>query len=441
MRDPLGFVDASSEAVFRYLYQPLPSTHFLNLSAATKLVNSGNLTPFEILSSKLIKSRKVAFVTYPYEWTHSQLLDAAKCTLNVMESALEAGFEIKDASAFNVIFQGARPEFCDHTSFEPIKGRYWWGYGQFLRHFLMPLAASRFSRMSVSDAFKSSLDGITLDRARALLGTQRWWHRIAFAFLQSSVQIKHVTKTQNSSMCIKNSSHLGLIHFLRWQLDGLARPIDSNSYWVNYEYTRTHYTAQGLLSKKSIIERWLSNIKPHTVLDLGCNKGEFSLLASDHAKAIIALDADEASIENLRRRASIVGAPIQTVLASLDDPSPPRGWTGDEFASLIDRLEGKADVVLALALLHHLVLGCSIPIEHIVSLLARLTRKILIVELIWPDDEKVQQISESRNRQDAAKIFTIERQLAGLTAHFSKIEIQQIEDSNRILVLMQKKTL
>ena len=439
MRDPNGYVDTSGMVVLRRLYKPLPSTHFLHHPAANKLVIDGDLIPFSIRSDRLIESRKVPFVSYPYEWTHSQLLQAASCTLNVAEVALEGRFEIKDATAFNVIFRGARAEFCDHLSFEPITSRYWWAYGQFLRHFLIPLAASKLTGVAASSAFKTALDGITLEQGKALLGAHRWRHRIALAFLQGSGQVIRLTKTEVSSTFTGGSTHLGLIRFLRWQLDGLAKPIGGRSQWGDYEHTRTHYTEQGLSDKRSLVGRWMSNIKPQTVLDLGCNQGEFSLLASDHAGAVIALDADEASLEKLRQRLSISGAPIQTVLVSLDDPSPARGWAGSEFASLIDRLEGRADMVLALALLHHLVLGCGISIENVTTLLARLTRQYLVVELIPPVDEKARQVSESHNRQDSVEIYSLEHQCAALAAHFSIIEEQPIEGSSRVLALMQKK--
>src|SRR5215471_15733173 len=51
----------------------------------------------------------IPFVSYPYEWTFGMLQDAALLHLALLEAALASGFTIKDGTAYNIQFIGARP--------------------------------------------------------------------------------------------------------------------------------------------------------------------------------------------------------------------------------------------------------------------------------------------------------------------------------------------
>ncbi len=439
MRDPIGRVEIVEDTVRRHAYAPLSEPHFLDTSTAAELVERGLLTPFAFESRSLVKARKVGFATYPWEWTHGQLLQAAFATLDVAEAALTEGHELKDASAFNVLFEKERPEFCDHFSTQPIQRRQWWAYGQFLRHFLFPLAVSRYLGMEPADVFKASLDGLSLETTRALLGSKCWTSRIGLALLQGQghngpPKVAVSPGRENSP----NPLHQRLIDFLRWQLSALEQA-PRISEWASYEETRDHYSEISLEFKRDIVARWLSFAAPHWVADLGCNRGEFSLVAAGIATVgVIAVDADMAAIGRLRAKLTNETS-IYTVCANLDDLPRGRGWMGKEYPGLLERISAQADVAMALALVHHLVIGRSIPLTEVAELMAASTRRYLIVEYLEADDPMVQALLLSRDRIDDTG-FTLEDQRRAFGQRFQTIEEIVLEGSSRRLALLEKLT-
>src|SRR6185503_1071012 len=123
---------------------------FLASGLAERLVRDGRLIGHAEASLDLaatpgalavIRPEPIDFVSYPYEWTFGELQDAALLTLDIQRAALDAGWTLKDASAYNVQFRGARPVFIDSLSFEPHEdGTPWVAYRQFCEQFLAPLA-------------------------------------------------------------------------------------------------------------------------------------------------------------------------------------------------------------------------------------------------------------------------------------------------------------
>src|SRR3990172_959479 len=67
---------------------------------------------------KVIQPDRVPFISYPYEWSFSQLKDAALGTLSIQKRALKHGMSLKDASAYNIQFVGGKATLIDTLSFE-----------------------------------------------------------------------------------------------------------------------------------------------------------------------------------------------------------------------------------------------------------------------------------------------------------------------------------
>jgi SAM-dependent methyltransferase len=376
-------------------------------------------------------------VTYPWEWTHQQFLQAALTTLDVAEAALAEGHELKDASAFNILFECGRPEFCDHFSMQPIRRRYWWAYGQFIRHFLLPLAVSRHRGLEPAHVFRASLDGLSAASARSMLGSKFWTSRIGIALLQlPSASIEARAAMVKPQRIVDNPLHRRLISFLRWQLSGLGQS-PRLSAWASYERTRNHYQPISLECKRGIVARWLSEIEPTWVADLGCNQGEFSQIAARIATAgVIAVDADMSAIQCLCAKLTS-GVPIYTVCAELDDLSGGRGWMGREYHGLMQRLGAQADVTMALALVHHLAIGRSIPLAEVAALMSASTRRYLIVEYLENQDPMVRELLIYRDRADDSG-FTLAAQRHAFEKHFHTVHEIAIDGSTRRLALLEK---
>ena len=170
-RDPSGFVYTRDGTLYRQVNQSFRDSFeaFLASGLYDELARDGLLVPHRQVGLEhsatpvahaVLQPDRVGFISYPYEWSFGQLRDAALVTLDVQAHALERGFVLRDASAYNVQFQDGKPLFIDTLSFERYHdGRPWTAYKQFCEHFLVPLAlmSTRDARCGRSAPWKRGL--------------------------------------------------------------------------------------------------------------------------------------------------------------------------------------------------------------------------------------------------------------------------------------------
>jgi SAM-dependent methyltransferase len=133
------------------------------------------------------------------------------------------------------------------------------------------------------------------------------------------------------------------------------------------------------------------------VWDLGCNTGRFSKLAGRHADYVIAVDSDHASIERLYQELTQAGTPnVLPLVGDVADPSPALGWRGRERLPMLER--GRPDLVLCLALVHHLAITANIPVADLVDWFAE-TGGELVIEFPLPDDPMVKRLLLNKDQR------------------------------------------
>ena len=151
-RDPAGTLQVTLDGAFRSVagsHAPAMLA-FLETPFAARLVANGLLIPSEVLRPAtgdeplLLRHPRISFISYPSEWPPSLWLAAAELTLDLCTQLLTEGWILKDATPFNVLFQGVRPIFVDVLSIQraDLTNPIWFAYGQFVRTFLLPLFAS-----------------------------------------------------------------------------------------------------------------------------------------------------------------------------------------------------------------------------------------------------------------------------------------------------------
>ena len=130
-RDPSGFlfhhqgiVHRQVNQVYREHYDLMMTSGFHDSAVKDGLLVSHdevNLEPSPggEVPYKILRPQQISFISYPYEWSFSQLKDAALLTLQLQKRALQFGLCLKDASAYNVQFHHGRPIFIDTLSLEP----------------------------------------------------------------------------------------------------------------------------------------------------------------------------------------------------------------------------------------------------------------------------------------------------------------------------------
>jgi SAM-dependent methyltransferase len=438
MRDPQATLVFEQGLVTRHLEIPLASDHPLLSGKGQNWVKLGMLVPYEPCvqsqDAQLIRSPRLPFVSSPEEWCDQQLFDAASLTLDLLEKANAVDADLKDASAWNVIFDGCRPVFCDITSIEPLETHRWWAAGQFVRHFISPLWLAQSTGLRSRDVFRMHRDGALPEMVRQTLGWRRFTSRCWLLVAEAK---KSSGSGENGERTAETPQYRArLIQSLRWMLDGVKPQPLKRTTWAHYTVERGHYTEESLTSKRTQVAQWLEQLKPEWVLDMGCNSGEFSDLALQTGSRVIALDGDHDAVQDLYLKHQSK-AKIYPVLSALDDIHAGRGWAGIEHSGLVSRLASRADVVLMLAVVHHLAIAASVDLKEVAKFAATCTRRWLIVEWVDPSDSQVKLLCQQRRRQ--ASSFDLGRQrTAFVDAGFQLLEEVALPGCERFLALLEK---
>jgi len=447
-RDPSGFLFVQNGS----LYRQVNSTYAENYDRLMEsglyevLVKDGLLIPHKEVSLdlarsdgayKVLKPDAIPFVSYPYEWCFSQLKDAALLTLRVQKRAFDHGMTLKDASAYNVQFLGGKPVLIDTLSFDKYReGQAWVAYRQFCQHFLAPLALMSHRDIRLNQLSRTYIDGIPLDLASALLPfrTRLSLSLLSHLHLHARSQKHFAERTVDTSRRrMGRRSFLGLIDSLESAVKKLKwRP--SGALWRDY-YEESSYSRHALEQKKGIVSRYLEQVRPAVVWDLGANVGLFSRVASEKGILTISFDVDPECVEqNYLQSVRNREPSILPLLLDLTNPSPAIGWQSEERMSLIER--GPADTVLCLALIHHLAIYNNLPFRMIGDFLAR-TCASLIIEFVPKSDQQVQRLLASR--EDIFTEYTQEHFETEFAPYFQIVTSEQLLDSDRTVYLMTRR--
>ena len=382
-----------------------------------------------------LEHERVPFVSYPYEWCFGMLRDAALLTLDLLIDALDEDMVLKDASAYNVLFRGARPVFIDVASFEPWQaGRPWVGYRQFCQLFLYPLEMTAFRDVDFQPFLRGSLEGIEPSTMRALLRPRdRMRSGVVVdvdlhARLESSTAAgDRAVRSDIARAGFKKEMIASNVKRLRRIVAGL-RFKRAASEWADYAEDNS-YEAADHDKKKRFVESAVGMERRRLVMDLGANTGTFSRIAAAHADQVVALDVDHLAIERLYRSLAESGpSNILPLVGNLADPSPGLGWRGRERKAIDARAD--VDVVLALALIHHLVITANVPLDEVVDFFAALGREV-VVEWVSKDDPMVKRLL--RNKDDQYDDYDLAVLESSLERHFRTVDRQELESGTRVL--------
>lgn len=392
----------------------------------------------------VLRHEQIPFISYPYEWPFSMLRDAALLHLEILDRALAADLTLKDATAYNIQWTGALPAFIDVTSFERQRpGDPWAGYRQFCQHFLYPLFLQVYRNVDFQPLLRGFLDGIPAAHAarmltvtfRDLLRRGIFAHvylaaKAERAFSDTAVEVRYELQSAGFGTAMIRANLRGLtktIRSLQWR--------HPKSTWSSYA-GNLPYSERDVQQKRQFVDEAAASARPQLAWDLGCNNGEFSRILAARGAYVVAVDVDHVTVDRLYRELREERSrTILPLVLDLADPSSDRGWAGRERASFLRRGR-RPDLILALALVHHLCLSGNVPMAQIIDLFAEVGGD-LVIEFVHRNDPMVERLL--RNKRDNYADYDQEAFELLLREKYSVVRRLALESGTRTLYFANRR--
>jgi ribosomal protein L11 methylase PrmA len=445
-KDPSGFVFEADGKFYRQVNQFYAPQYrqLMDSGLYAQLVKNGQLVSHEEININFTQDKEwfitifpeaVNYISYPYEWCFAQLKDAALLTLKILRQSLEFGMVLKDATPFNIQFHNGRPIFIDTLSFDTYDPKQpWIAYRQFCQCFLFPLYLEHYLKSDIQKILSTYINGIPVDiiakllplKSRLNLGV--WLH----VYLQNTTMIND--KENKSQVRFSKKKLTDLVSHLETIIYNFPADKPFKTTWSNY-YDDTRLSKEYVDEKEKIVLDMCGQTGAKTVLDLGANTGHFSKKLASLGMTVVATDTDSRCINKLYLDTTKNSAlNILPLVVDVANPSPAIGFNNRERAAFHDRIQ--TELVLALALIHHLVIGRNIPLPALAAYFHRVSPQ-LIIEFPPKKDEKVKQMLSSR--PDIFLDYDQEHFETAFSTYFTIADQIKIPGTERILYRMIRK--
>ena len=451
-RDPGGQVFTSGERVLRAVmlssapaYEAARDGGLLDaLVEKQMLVGSKEVDPSALQERPaplryLLEHPRIPFVSYPYEWSFSQLKSAALHHLDLHLAALAAQFTLSDATAYNVQFIGARPIFIDHLSVVPYReGQIWAGHRQFCMQFLNPLLLWALRGVQPNAWFRGSLEGIPPEDLSPLLS---WRHKMSWTVLthvamQASLQRRSVRQNSTDGKLreqrLPRHALTGMLSGLRSYIAGL-KLANQATVWGNYAQDNSYQSAEAA-AKRRFVSEMVQATRPALLLDLGCNSGDYSIAALEAgAGYVVGFDYDQGALEHAYQRSLRDELRFLPLWLDAANPSPSQGWGQAERKGMAER--ARADALIALAFIHHIVIGRNVPLGMAVDWLMQMAPQG-VIEFPPKEDPMVQRLLALR--EDIFPDYSVASFLAEVGKRGRVVKSETLSEGGRVLVWYER---
>lgn len=467
---------ADSSVAYRQVLRICNTFNLFQLGIVATQESPYNPLP-ELRYDLVLEHERIPFITYPHEWTSSMLKDAALLHISLYVELGKRGLTIKDWHPYNILFKGAEPIFVDFASIIPLEelhnqeylkplnsprifklfwdtsSRYFFAMyrSMFLPYFLFPLmlmdgkhhvlARTRMTE-TILNASKSRISEREVFRSSSKV--DRWHYRVNDLLKKGALiergYIKHcflrLLKKEIQNLYVKPSS------------------TGYTNYYTNKGSDDSFESVSNWDSKQSGVYEVLKSSKPKTVLDIGSNTGWYSILAARLGSNVVAIDVDENCADLLYMRAKQDKLPILPLvidITRLIGDVLPLTYENEPSLSLIDGefplvlsedKRFKCDLVLALALIHHLTLGKGFSFGQVVKILNTFTGGCLIVEFVSLDDKLITAdpgfFPSFYANPNSFNWYTLENFVFELKSVFGNVIVKKSYPESRVLLVCTK---
>lgn len=388
--DKTGRVFRYDNQIYRCIYNP--NANFFEKIFSSPLwedLNKIGLVSTEVSNCKAegfginFSNDSVPIISLPSEWTSAMLKDAALLTCDIQLRLLESGYTLDEGHPRNVLFDACAPKFiavgsiCEKsldkldTFLTTIRSGFL--YPLLLKHARLTIWADTIMQSYYSGIYNKTMS------------YRRLFYRILFGRIPMQDWFYHLKKDIRISR-ILHKSPINAMRQLREQIESIPETA-IDTLWTRYLGDDESIDDKtSFWPKHDAVNKLLSDLRPKTVLDIGANKGQFSILAERIGARVIAADIDEFCLNELYHLSKEKNLEILPV--RLDICAPLIAYRPWELCKAAHE-RFKSEMVMALALTHHLVQRRDYTFEDIARVLSSFVEKWLLVEFVGPRDEHV----------------------------------------------------
>ena len=446
-RDPSGFIFVDQGVVKRSI-SPLYFEQYKSLETSgffKKLQNAGLLIDHKEISVSdteiIIEPEQIPFFTYPYEWSFSQFKAAALLTLKIQKFALENGYSLKDASAYNVSFHNGRMVFIDTQSFDFYEENSpWRAFKQFISHFFGPLLLAQYHGAESLKLMSTYIDGIPIKMLSSMLPFKTKLNPFLYTniHLLAKFEEKHNEDYKGTSK-VAQLSKKGQLNIIKGLYEYIKKlSLKTSSEWGNY-YDKTNYANDAFDQKSEIIDGWVKRLETNTLIDVGGNDGTFVRKINHNLQEALVCDIDYNAVDfnfkELKRNSETFMLPF---VFDVLNPAANIGFNNKERDSFLKRIIAYApDMTMALAVIHHMTLSGNIPFEMSAEFFSKFS-KHLIIEFPKRNDSWVQRLLNTKGEFKAHfDFYNIENFESSYSQYFTLVEKVAIDNSERVMFLFK----
>jgi hypothetical protein len=446
-RDTAARVVKKEAGYYRYIFHEYKAEydHLMQSGLYEELTQKGLLIEHQEIQIdtddpkvyKLLYPTQISFQSYPFEWSYTQWKKAITANLHINQIALKYGMVLKDATPFNYFLTGGKAVMFDTSSFMFFKsGDKWIAYKQFCTEFLGPVTLMYYKGQKWSRLTRTHLRGLPLEFISKQLPLKSWFH--LNTLLHIHIHARYTRKKINVASTNKNGFSKekisSLFEMILSALNCWTTPYQYNIHWFGY-YQNDIESRKYLVHKEQVITNWLKKIVPNTLVDLGANTGKFCFIAEKIAKKVIALEADDTCVDGIENQIQKLGYKnVDAVVMDLAESTSNIGLLNKEIRSIYTRAQ--SDVVLALAIVHHLHVSNQLSFKQIAEIIALYSRRHAIVEFVPKSDKKVQLLLLDKTLDFSG--YNDKNFINALLEWFDITEVVKLQDSERVLYLLEK---
>jgi len=450
-RDPVGAAYIKDQKVYRDIRGEFKDyfLSILNEPKVNQLLGKGLVDTSisnKSTSSLTLEHPLISPPSYAYEWPLPMLKDAALLTIDINLVLLEKEAVLKDATPWNILYRNTSPIWVDFTSIMPQeKDLLWVAYDQFCRTFLYPLLIGYFFSGRVTRALLlESQNGISPQEAAKLLpGTAKFkfgWLNSRLYFPKFVIDLAHKSGSEqdlvkrSQKVSFTSSSRQTFFESLRKDVNSISLSQGSSDWSKYYADINTFFESARFDQKQRKVAELIEKYKPKTIVDIGCNRGGYAILAAQRGAQVTAFDTDEDSVSLLYKIAKEKNLNILPIIGDVLYPAPQCGWRGQEFQSAPKRF--RAQMALALALVHHLAITQIQTFDRIVLTLSEYAEKWLITEYIPLDDPRSQELLLTSRRD--MSWYTLDAFVQSLSKEFRQVTTFPSSPAGRVLCFCER---